>query len=99
MKGVDMAKRRKKIDPVEEARQAVAKAQLDLFVAQEKRADAIARGEQEIQAAQEKAVRRERKATERVERRAGALSRAEAWLYTVSGETPYASPVERAERP
>jgi hypothetical protein len=93
-----MAKRRKKIDPVEEARQRVAKAQLDLFVAQEKRANAIARGEQEIQAVQERAVRRERKATERVERRAGALSRAEAWLYTVSQGGDYRSPLQRSER-
>jgi hypothetical protein len=93
-----MAKRRKKtIDPVEEARQQVAKAQLELFVAQEKRANAIARGEQEIQAAQERATRRERKATERVERRAGALSRAEAWLYTVSGGADHRSPRDRAE--
>jgi hypothetical protein len=87
-----MAKRRKKIDPIDEARQRVAKAQLDLFVAQEKRADAIARGEQEIKTAQEKAIRRERKATERVERRAGALSRAEAWLYTVSEGAERRSP-------
>ena len=65
----------------------MAKAQLDLFVAQEKRADAIARGEGEIKSAQERAIRRERKATARVERRAGALSRAEAWLYTVTEGT------------
>lgn len=87
-----MTKRRKKIDPSDEARQRVAQAQLDLFVAQEKRADAIARGEQEIQAAQEKAIRRERRATERVERRAGALSRAEAWLYTVTEGAERRSP-------
>jgi hypothetical protein len=92
-----MAKRRKKIDPVEEARRRVAKAQLDLFVAQEKRANAIARGEQEIQDVQEKAVRRERKATERVERRAGALTRAEAWLFTVSQGADHRSPLERSE--
>lgn len=94
-----MAKRRKKVDPVEEARQRVAKAQLELFLAQEKRADAIARGEQEIQTAREKAERWERKATERVERRAGALSRAEAWLYTASeGRAAPTPPIESETR-
>ena len=93
-----MAKRRKKIDPIDEARQRVAKAQLDLFVAQEKRAVALARGEEEIRAAQERATRRERKATERVERRAGALSRAEAWLYTVSDGAPGGTSPVRTER-
>jgi hypothetical protein len=93
-----MAKRRKKIDPVDEARQRVAKAQLELFVAQEKRANAIARGEQEIQEARDRAERRERKATERVERRAGALSRAEAYLYTVTDGSSRPTPLGRPEK-
>jgi hypothetical protein len=77
-------RKKKKLDPVEDAQQKMAKAQLDLLIAQEKRTNAIARGEREVQEAQEKAVRRERKATERVERRAGALTRAEAWLHSVT---------------
>lgn len=71
-------------DPIEKARRALAEAQLELHVAQERRITAIAQGEREIREAEVRAARRTQKATERLEKRAGAVARAEAQLYTLS---------------
>jgi hypothetical protein len=71
-------------DPIDRARHKLVQAQLDLHLAQERRLIAITRGEHEVREAEERAARRERKATERVERRAGEVARAEARLYTVT---------------
>jgi hypothetical protein len=71
-------------DPVERARRDLADAQLELHLAQERRLVAITKGEHEVREAEERAARRERKATERVERRAGEVARAEARLYSVT---------------
>jgi hypothetical protein len=71
-------------DPIERARRKLAEAQLELHVAQERRITAIAQGEREIREVEERAARRTQKATERLEKRAGAVARAEAQLYTLS---------------
>jgi hypothetical protein len=71
-------------DPVEHARHKLADAQLDLHLAQERRLVAISRGEREVRDAEARAARREQRATERVERRAGEVARAEARLYSVT---------------
>lgn len=71
-------------DPLEKARRNLAEAQLELHLAQERRIAAIAQGEREVRAAQQRAARRTLKATERLEKRAGAVVRAEARLYTLS---------------
>ncbi len=77
-----MAKRSK--DPLEQARRNLAKAQIDLHFAQEHRMSAMAQGEREVQEVQKRADRRSRKATERLEKRAGAVARAEAQLITLT---------------
>jgi hypothetical protein len=77
-----MAKRSK--DPLEQARRKLAKAQLDLHFAQEQRLAAMAQGERELQEAQKRSDRRTKKATERLEKRAGAVARAEAQLITLT---------------
>lgn len=66
------------------ARRRLARAQLDLHAAQEKRAQAITRAESEVEQAKQRGNKWIAKATERVERRAGALARAEARLLSVS---------------
>jgi hypothetical protein len=71
-------------DPIDRARLKLAQAHLELHLAQERRNQAIAQGEREIRDAQSRALERERKATERVERRAGNVARAEARLYTLN---------------
>lgn len=68
----------------EKARRDLAKAQLLLHSAQEKRAQAITRGERAVERARQRAARWLEKATERVERRAGATARAEARLIALS---------------
>lgn len=73
-----MGKRSGKKDRADKARRDLAKAQLDLHTAQEKRVQAITRGEHEVEQARQRAARWLAKATERVERRAGAMARAEA---------------------
>lgn len=65
-----------KKDAVQKAQRRLDRALLDLHAAQEKRTEAIRQGEQDVKDAQERAARRLQKATERVERRAGAVSAA-----------------------
>jgi hypothetical protein len=72
-----MPKGSKKVDATERARRKLAAALLDLRDAQDNRTAAILRGEEEVRAAQERAELRSRKATERVERKAAAVARAE----------------------
>jgi hypothetical protein len=69
---------------LEQARRRLAKAQLDLHFAQEQRISAMAQGERDVQEAQKRADRRSKKATERLEKRAGAVARAEAQLITLT---------------
>jgi hypothetical protein len=71
-------------DPIEKARRKLAEAQVELHIAQERRLAAIAQGERETREVEERAARRTQKATERLEKRAGAVARAEAQLYTLS---------------
>lgn len=66
-----------KRDPEERARRKLAKAQLDLQVAEEKHMQARARGKQEIEKARLRAQRWQAKASQRVEARAGVLTKAE----------------------
>lgn len=75
-----MPKGQKKEDGAEKARRRLSAALLELRAAQEKRDAAILQGEREIREAQELALRRSRKATERVERKAAAVARAESDL-------------------
>jgi hypothetical protein len=70
-------KRVGKRDPEERARRKLAKAQLDLQVAEEKHMQARARGKQEIEKARLRAQRWQAKASQRVEARAGVLTKAE----------------------
>lgn len=70
--------KKKKTSGLEKAQQKLAKAQLGLHVAQEKRAQAITWGEHEIERARQRAAARETRATTRVEKRASAVARAEA---------------------
>lgn len=71
-------------DPLRRAQRTLVKAQLALHVAQEKRGQAIAKGEAEIERARRRAAQRETRATTRVERRAAAAARAEAALTTLA---------------
>lgn len=73
-----MGKKNKKANALDKAQQKFAKAQLELHVAQEKRAHAITQGEHEIERARHRAAARETKATTRLEKRAAAVARAEA---------------------
>lgn len=88
-----MGKKSKKA-ALEKAQQKLAKAQLALQVAQEKRAQAISKGEHEIERARQRAAARETKATTRVEKRATAEARAEATVLKLADkqETPHEGP-------
>jgi hypothetical protein len=79
-----MPKQSGKKDRVEKAQRRLAKAQIELHAAQEKRAQAITRGEHEIEEARQRAAAWVARATERVEKRAGAVARAEARLAAVT---------------
>lgn len=79
-----MAKKSKGSKALARAQQKLARAQLALHVAQEKRAQAITRGEHEIERVRQHAAAREQKATTRVEKRAAGVARAEADLFTLT---------------
>jgi hypothetical protein len=76
--------KKKKANTLEKAEQRLAEAQLELHVAQEKRAQAITRGEHEIERVRQRAAARETKATTRVEKRAAAVARAESAIATLT---------------
>ncbi len=69
-------------DREDKARRRLVKAQIELQAAQEKRGEAISRAEREVERAKNQGNKWVLKATERVERRAGAIARAEAHLLT-----------------
>jgi len=77
-----MAKKSKGKDAVEKARRRLAKAQLKLHGAQEKRSQVMASGERDVEAARERAAASLARATERVEQRSGDVAQAEAKLLT-----------------
>lgn len=79
-----MAKKSKGAKALDKAQQKLAKAQLALHVAQAKRAQAITRGEHEIERVRQRAAAREQKATTRLEKRAAAVARAEAALLSLT---------------
>src|SRR5947209_11120530 len=89
-----MGKHSGKKDREDRARRRLVKAQLDLHMAQEKRAHAIARAEHELERAKQRGNKWVANATERVERRAGAMAQAEAHLLAVTTpRRPGAPPV------
>ena len=79
-----MSKQSGKKDREDRARHRLVKAQIDLHTAQEKRAQAISRAEAELDRARRRGNRWVTKATERVERRSGAIARAEANLLAIT---------------
>lgn len=79
-----MGKHSGKKDREDKARRRLVKAQLDLHTAQEKRAHAITRAEHELERAKQRGAKWVANATERVERRAGAMAQAEAHLLTIT---------------
>src|SRR5438309_4734564 len=93
-----MGKHSGKKDREDKARRRLVKAQLDLHTAQEKRAHAIARAEHELERAKQRGNKWVAKATERVERRAGAMARAEAnLLSTTAPKHPVSPPASQLE--
>src|SRR5947209_20291035 len=79
-----MGKHSGKKDREDRARRRLVKAQLDLHMAQEKRAHAISRAEHELERAKQRGSKWVANATERVERRAGAMAQAEAHLLAIT---------------
>lgn len=73
-----MGKKTDKRDAEDKARRKLAKAQLQMQVAQEKRRQAMTRGEHEIEQARLRAAKWLEKATRRVEQSAAAVAKAEA---------------------
>jgi hypothetical protein len=93
-----MSKRSGKKDREDTARRRLVKAQLELHAAQEKRAHAIAKADQEVEHAKQRGIKGVARATERVERRAGAMARAEAHLLaTTAPKHPVHQPAARPE--
>lgn len=84
-----MGKHSGKKDREDKARRRLVKAQLDLHMAQEKRADAISRAERELERAKQRGSKWVANATERVERRAGAMAQAEAHLLAITAPKRY----------
>jgi hypothetical protein len=72
-----MAKDASKKDPTEKARRKLAKAQMELSVAEEEHAQARVRGKQEIEQARLRAAKWLTKTAKRVDRRAAAVAKAE----------------------
>ena len=91
-----MTKRNGKKDTEEKDRRRIVKAQALLQRAQEKRAEAVARGKEEIEGARARAEARIAKATRRVENASTALAEAEARL---ASHRPVAALYVRAEPP
>jgi tRNA U34 5-carboxymethylaminomethyl modifying enzyme MnmG/GidA len=92
-----MSKHSGKKDREDKARRRLVRAQLGLHAAQEKRAHAITRAEQEIEQARQRGSKWVAAATERVERRSGAMARAEAHLLAMTApKHPTAPPAARA---
>lgn len=87
-----MSKHSGKKDREDKARRRLVKAQLGLHAAQEKRAHAITRAEQEVERAKQRGTNWVASATERVERRAGAMARAEAHLLAITAPKRPESP-------
>lgn len=79
-----MAKRTDGSNALELARRKLAKAQIELHEAQEKRTRTMAKGERDVEQTRLKAERRLAKATQRVERRAALAARAETHLISLS---------------
>jgi hypothetical protein len=73
-----MGKKTDKRDAEDRARRKLAKAQLQMQIAQEKRRQAMTRGEHEIEQARLRAAKWLEKATRRVEQSAAAVAKAEA---------------------
>jgi hypothetical protein len=93
-----MSKRSGKRDREDKARRRLVKAQLELHVAQEKRAQAITRSEHEVERARQRGNKWVAKATERVERRAGEMAQAEARLLaTTAPKLPARVPLSPGE--
>ena len=82
-----MSKQSGKKDREDKARHRLVKAQLDLHTAQEKRAQAMSRAEAELDRARRRGNRWVTKATERVERRSGAMAQAEARLLALTNSS------------
>ncbi len=87
-----MAKQSKGKSQADKARKRLTKAQLDLHVAQEKRARAVARAQAEVESARLRGAVWVERATERVERRAGDLARAEARLLSATAVRAHVQP-------
>ena len=87
-----MSKHSGKKDREDKARRRLVKAQLGLHSAQEKRALAISRAEHEVEQAKLRGNKWVAAATERVERRAGAMAQAEAHLLAVTAPKYPAAP-------
>ena len=93
-----MAKWHGQMDQEERLERKLVKAQAELQLAQAKRAEAVTRGEQELEKVRQRSARRLDRATRRVERRAAAVSRAESRLLSLRSagaspiETPRAAP-------
>jgi hypothetical protein len=87
-----MSKHSGKKDREDKARRRLVKAQLDLHAAQEKRAHAITRAEHEMERAKQRGSKWVANATERVERRSGAMAQAEAHLLAITSPKHPRSP-------
>lgn len=91
-----MAKQSGAKDPLERARQKLAKAQLKLHVAEEEHSQVRERGKQEVERARLRAARWLAKASKRIEQRAGAVVRAEARILSLSAPQEDTGAPERA---
>jgi hypothetical protein len=87
-----MAKEAAKKDPSEKARRKLAKAQLELSVAQEEHAQARVRGKQEVEQARLRAAKWLTKTGKRVDRRAAAVVKAEERLAQLLATPEEAAP-------
>jgi hypothetical protein len=84
----------KKKDGERKAKRKLAKAQLDLHIAQEKLVQARARGKQEIERARLRAARWSAKAAQEVERAAETVSRAETRVLGIQRSAAQAEALE-----
>lgn len=89
-----MGKKTDKRDAEDRARRKLAKAQLQMQIAQEKRRQAMTRGEHEIEQARLRAAKWLDKATRQVEHSAAAVAKAEA---AVARASPRSSPTAIAD--
>lgn len=85
--------REKKKGGERKAKRKLAKAQLELHIAQEKLVQARARGKQEVEQARLRAARWSTKAAQQVERSADAVTRAEMRLHALQ-RSPREEPLE-----